>query len=220
MYQPLIRLHKSFPAVVTVCLLSLPLLQAGCEGDVDAADKQVRQQLSEGAQKTDAAVTSAPTVPAAYKQAAGVTKASPAVRVEALLRLAEAERDRALALMSEADQLDTDFYRLVGAVNRQTGRVKSNNTLIAGLTQLNPTQAQQAIQQQQSAAQGNEKPVWIEHETGPISAGKALEQQAGQLQEQIGQLEKQSKDLATQRAKMVADAEQLERQSNEAQGQQ
>src|SRR4051812_22688815 len=146
MYQPLIRLHKSFPAVVTVCLLSLPLLQAGCEGDVDAADKQVRQQLSEGAQKTDAAVTSAPTVPAAYKQAAGVTKASPAVRVEALLRLAEAERDRALALMSEADQLDTDFYRLVGAVNRQTGRVKSNNTLIAGLTQLNPTQAQQAIQ--------------------------------------------------------------------------
>src|SRR4051812_26760943 len=87
MYQPLIRLHKSFPAVVTVCLLSLPLLQAGCEGDVDAADKQVRQQLSEGAQKTDAAVTSAPTVPAAYKQAAGVTKASPAVRVEALLRV-------------------------------------------------------------------------------------------------------------------------------------
>src|SRR2546423_14161695 len=106
MYQPLNRLQRYVPAALTACLLCLPLLQSGCEGDVDASDRKVREQLSEGAQKTDAAVTSAPSVPDGYKKAVSILTASPAVRVEALSRLAEAQRGRAVALMGEADRLD------------------------------------------------------------------------------------------------------------------
>jgi hypothetical protein len=223
MSRPPNRLHKTLPAVVptlfAACCLGLPLLQAGC-GDVDVADKQVHEQLAEGEQKVEAAITAAPAIPEGYKKAATINNASPAVRVEALVRLADAERDRAVALLGEADRMDVELYRLVGAVNRQSSRIQSNNTLIAGLGKLQPTKAQQAIQQQRAAAQGEQKPVWIEHETGPIEALKGLKEHAAQLQEQIGQLEKQSKDLATQRSKMIADAEQLERQSEEAKGQQ
>lgn len=219
MSSPLIRRHKSLSVILAACCLGLPLIQ-GCEGDADTGDREVREHLSEGAGKTEAGVTAAPSVPEGYKKAAAVTSASPATKVEALTRLADAERDRAVALLLEADRLDVELHRLVGAINRQAARIQSNNTLAVGLSKLEPKAQQQAIQAQRSAAQGEQNPVWIEHETGAITGLKGLQEQTAQLQEQIGQLEEQSKGLATQRSKMIADAEQLEKQSEQAQGQQ
>ena len=54
---------------------------------------------------------------------------------------------------------------------------------------------------------GGKVEVRIDSETGPLLARKGLEEQAAKLQEQIGQLEGQAKDLAAQRAKLIADAE-------------
>lgn len=220
MYSPLVRRHKSLSIVLAVCCLGLPLSQGGCEGDADTGDREVREHLSDGAEKTEPGVTAAPSVPEGYKKAAAVTSASPATKVEALIRLADAERDRAVALLLEADRLDVELHRLVGAINRQSARIQANNTLAAGLSKLEPKAQQQAIQAQRSAAQGEKNPVWIEHETGAITGLKGLQEQIAQLQDQIGQLEEQSKGLATQRSKMIADAEQLEKQSEQAQGQQ
>lgn len=223
MSHPLNRLHKTFsrsvPILLSACCLCLPLSQAGCEGELDAADKQVRHHISQAQQKTEAAVSTAPAVPEGYKQAAAVPNASPAAKVEALMLLADAERDRAVALLTEADRFESDLLRLIGAVNRQAVQIQSNNTLIAGLARQEPTKVTQAIEQQRSAAQGQQDPVWVPHDTGAIQALQGLEEQAKQLQEQIAQLEAQAKDLAAQRAKLIADAEQLEKQSNEAQGQ-
>ena len=227
MSHPLNRLHKTFsrsvsrsvPILLSACCVCLPLSQAGCEGELDAADKQVRDHISQGQQKTETALSAAPAVPEGYKQAAAVPNASPAAKVDALMLLADAERDRAAALMIEADRLEGDLLRLIGAVNRQAVRIQSNNTLIAGLARLEPSKVTQAIEQQRAAAQGAKDPVWVPHETGAIQAMQGLEAQATKLQEQIGQLEGQAKDLVAQRAKLVADAEQLEKQSNEAQGQ-
>ena len=219
MYRPLTRLHKSFP-FVAACCLSVPLLTAGCEGDVDAADKQVQEHLTEGTEKLEPGVTTAPAVPEGYKKAAGVANASPATKAQARADLANAERDRAIALLGETDRLDVELQRLVGAINRQAARIQANNTLIAGLGKLEPTKATQAIQQQRGAAQGEKNGTWVEHDTGAILGLKALNDQAAQLQEQIAQLEQQAKDLGTQRSKMIADAEQLEKQSDAAKGQQ
>ena len=144
MSLPLMRLHKTFPLFLSACCLSLPLTQGGCDGDVDAADGQVREHIAEGEQKTDSAVLAAPGVPDGYKKAAGVVSASPAAKVEALSQLAEAERDRALALMGEADRLDSELLRLVGATNRQSIRIQSNNSLIAGLARMEPTAVEAA----------------------------------------------------------------------------
>ena len=219
MYLPLTRLHKSFP-FVAACCLSLPLLTAGCEGDVDAADKQVQGHLTDANEKTEPGVTAAPSVPEGYKKAAAVTNASPATKAQALADLSSAERDRAIALLGEADRLDVELQRLVGAINRQAARIQSNNTLIAGLGKFEPTKATQAIQQQRSAAQGENNAAWIEHDSGAILGLKALNDQAAQLQEQIAQLEQQARDLGAQRSKMISDAEQLEKQSEQAKGQQ
>src|SRR5687768_9417629 len=100
MSLPLMRLHRTFPLFLSACCLSLPLTQGGCDGDADAADKQVREHISEGRQKTESSATATPSVPDAYKKAAGVTNASPAAKVDALTRLADAERTRAVALMA------------------------------------------------------------------------------------------------------------------------
>jgi hypothetical protein len=219
MYRPLTRHHKSLSLVAAACL-SLPLLTGGCEGDVDAADKQVQEHLTEASEKRDPGVTSAPSVPEGYKKAAAVTSASPAVKAQALADLANAQRDRAIALLGEVDRLDVELQRIVGAINRQAARIDSNNTLVAGLRKFEPTKATQAIQQQRGAAQGEQKAAWVEHDSGAILGLKALNDQAAQLQEQIAQLEQQAKDLGTQRSKMISDAEQLEKQSEEAKAQQ
>jgi hypothetical protein len=216
--SPLNRLHKAFPVLVTTCCLGLLGGQWGC-GDADTSDAQVREHIAEGEQAREAAVTSAPSVPEGYRKAAAVADASPAAKVEALTVLAEAERARAVALLTEADRLESELLRLVGAVNRQASRIQSNNTLAAGLAKLEPAKVQQVIEQQRSAAQGEQDPVWVEHETGALQAIKGLEAHAAQLQEQIGQLEGQSKDLADQRKKQIADAEKLEAQSEQVKGQ-
>jgi len=114
--------------------------------------------------------------------------------------------------------MSADLTTFVAATNRQVARIQSNNSLIAGLKAREPGTVTQAIKKEQAAAQGTEKPVWVEHETGPIQAQKGLEEQAKQLQEQIAQLENQSKDLTGQRDKLVGDAERLQQQSDQAQG--
>jgi hypothetical protein len=222
MSHPLNRLHKTFPrsfsAVVSACCLALPLAQGGCENDADAGDKQVQQAMADGAAKREPGVNAPPSVPEGYKRAAGITNASPAARVQANMQLAESERERALALMGEADRMSAELTTFVAATNRQVARIQSNNTLIAGLKAGEPGPVTQAIQKEQAAAQGAEKPVWVEHETGPIQAQKGLEAQAKQLQDQIAQLEGQSKDLTGQRDKLVGDADRLQQQSDQAQG--
>lgn len=218
MCLPLSRPRKIFRVFVSAGCLSLALLQGGCDGDADAANREVREHLAAGQAQTDVGVSAAPGVPEAYKKAVAVAAASPATKVEALTRLADAERDRALALMAEADRLEAEMFRLIGAVNQQAARIQSNNTLAAGLAQLEPTKATQAIEQQRSAAQGAENPVWIEHETGPIPALKGLDDQAGQLEGRIAELEGKAKELAAQRSKQIRDAEEFEKQSGEAQG--
>src|SRR5687767_12739192 len=223
MSLPLSRLHmtfqRTFAAVSMGCLLCLPVVQTGCDSSVDAADEQVRQHMAEGEQKTEAAVSSAPAVPDGYVKAAQVADASPAAKAMALTRLADAERDRAVALLGEADRLESDLLRVVGAINRQSARIQSNNTLVAGLARMEPTKVRQALEQHRTAAQGEQNPVWVEHESGAIQGLKALQEQSAKLQEEIGQLEEQSKGLATQRTKLIADAEQLERKSETAKGQ-
>jgi chromosome segregation ATPase len=194
------------------------MAQGGCERDADAGDKQVQQAMAEGAAKREPGVNNAPSVPEGYKRAAGITNASPAARVQANMQLAESERERALALMGEADRMSAELTSFVAATNRQVARIQSNNTIIAGLKARDPGAVMQAIQKEQAAAQGAEKPVWVEHETGPIQAQKGLDEQAKQLQEQIAQLEGQSKDLTGQRDKLVGDAERLQQQSDQAQG--
>ena len=220
MSLPLIRLQKSFPVLLCASCLCLPLAQAGCDSGADGGDKQVRENLSEGEQKREAGISAAPAVPEGFKKAAAVANASPAAKVEALTRLAEAQRERAAALMAEADRLDVEMLRVVAAANRQAARIQSNNTLVAGLSRQEPAKVTQAIEQLRNAAQGADKPVWVEHESGSLQALKGLEEQSTQLQGQIAQLEGQQKDLATQRAKLIADAEQLEKQSDAAKGQQ
>lgn len=218
MSPPLSRPRKTFLVIVSAGCLALPLLQAGCDGDADAADREVREHLAAAQEQAEAGVSAAPGVPEAYKKAVAVGAASPVAKVEALTRLADAERDRAVALMAEADRLEAEMLRLAGASNQQAARIQSNNTLAAGLAQLEPTKATQAIEQQRGAALGEQNPVWIEHETGPIHAQKGLEDQAGQLEGSIAELEGQSKDMAAQRSKRVGEAEQLEKQSDQAQG--
>ena len=89
---------------------------------------------------------SVPNIPDAYQKAAGVANASPAAKVEALTRLAGAERDRAVALMAEADRMDAELLRFIGSTNRQAVRIQSNNTVVAGLSALEPTKARQATE--------------------------------------------------------------------------
>ena len=220
MRRPLSRLipDRKFPLVLAVACLSLAGPQVGC--DRDEGDASVRQLTDEAAQSTETAVKSAPTVPAALEKAVGVQNASPTVKIDALAQLAEAKIERAVGLFNDIDRSEVEVLRLIAEVNRLGARIQSNNTLVAGLSALNPQKTTQAIEGHRGALQGGEKEVWVEHDSGSIPALKAVEARITELQGQIGKLEQQSKDLAKQRTQLIGEAEKLERQSEEARGRQ
>lgn len=196
-------------------------LQLGCDNAADRADKAVQEQIDEGRGGTvprDAA--GLPAVPTALTSAVANTDASPATKAETLAWLGQSEVQRAAALLARADREDVAARGLIAEINRLNARLQSNNAVVAGLARLEPTRERAALREQRGAVQGENDPVWIKHETGPVPALKGVDERLARLQEQIGQLEQQSGQVSAQRSKFLAEAERLERESEGAGGKQ
>lgn len=211
--------------------VSISVALVGCKRPVEQADRSVNDQLVKGVKELPGAPEKA--IPDLQK-AATVAGASASAQAQARLDLGNAElraADHLILGLSPApgkgkqlaaegvDQIESRIVTLSTSINAQAARVQANNVAIAGLKQLEPKAAQEALTKGAAAAAGGQdSATWIAAESGAIPSQAGADAQLAALQQKIDALQKQQADLKTQRLTAVQQAEQLRNQSEAAAG--
>lgn len=201
MLIPAQRMTLAFFTASTVALVG-----AGCgDNPTRQADKQLRKDL-----QTAYAQSPAPIAP--IEQAAGLTDASPAARVNGKAALGHAEMERAGLARVQLDEKHRRAARLLYEISDLSARIGAGTTYSTGYLKRNPEKAVADIQGIISQAQGKgSAESWLEVDGKPVSLPptlSAINQNLSRLSGEITKAEDEIARLTEERNTATASADQ------------
>ncbi len=210
-----------FPILRSLILAGTTFALAGCGGGAGKADQQVAQYVQEAMPHLSGTPDDLKTAEALLASAAGVTDASPSVRINAKVLHGQSELQLAESIMPRIDADSAQINRLAWDVTAMAGQIQAHNQLAAALAMYDPAKVKDAIKSQIVDAVGAEdKPLWIKGDGISLPSLSAVSSSVTALQDQVGKLQDVIKSLGDQRTQTQAQGDQLTQQADLAKGNQ
>jgi hypothetical protein len=195
------------------------LLVGGC-GRSDSADRTLSQKVA-AVQPSTGNVEDRKLVVQELQKAMQVQGASDGAKLNASMRLADAEIAVGDALARESADLEIKAARLGGEIRALTAQIRANNVAVAGYRGMDPKSAQQAIDEQKDAvAKGKENGLWISDGASPIPAQQTLTTEIDRLNKEIADLQQKRATLENEQKEATAQADKLTEEGIKTKGQQ
>ncbi|MGH7317497.1 MAG: hypothetical protein ACREJS_14680, partial [Candidatus Rokuibacteriota bacterium] len=204
-HRPFRRLAACALLVSCSSLATGPLV--GCD-DSRAADEQVSEVIAKSIALRQASGVTDDAAISTLSAAAGNTDLSAGTKVNAQTAVAQAEFERANALIADLRADRAQVHRLVWEINQLAAQIAAGSSAVAGFSQLEPTESLKAVQDKIAEARGKgEDSAWFTHGDSRIPTLSAVTQDISRLGGDVSKREDQIEGLKSQRQKLLDDAD-------------